>query len=198
MPAKIYSPTPANLRLLAGALQRGELVGLPTETVYGLAARADSAAAVAAIYRAKGRPDFNPLIVHVGNLAAGEAFAEFDARARLLAEAFWPGPLTMVLPLRAGTRIAAAVTAGLPTIALRCPAHPAMQALLALTGLPLAAPTRWVNCTSAPCCASAYRDQASGFTSARSWRCGTSRRTCTKRRPSRRDAVGVRTSTPGA
>jgi len=140
-PSQVLLANAEGLAQAAARLCAGELVAVPTETVYGLAARADSAAAVAAIYRAKGRPDFNPLIVHVGNLAAGEAFAEFDARARLLAEAFWPGPLTMVLPLRAGTRIAAAVTAGLPTIALRCPAHTAMQALLALTGLPLAAPS---------------------------------------------------------
>jgi L-threonylcarbamoyladenylate synthase len=140
-PPQVLLADAEGLAQAAACLCAGELVAVPTETVYGLAARADSAAAVAAIYRAKGRPDFNPLIVHVGNLAAGEAFAEFDARARLLAEAFWPGPLTMVLPLCAGTRIAAAVTAGLPTIALRCPAHPAMQALLALTDLPLAAPS---------------------------------------------------------
>ena len=122
-------------------LREGKLVALPTETVYGLAARADSEAAVAGIYRAKGRPDFNPLIVHVPSLAAAEAIAQFDDRARLLASAFWPGPLTLVLPLREGTGIAPAVTAGLPTIALRCPAHPVMQAVLAESGLPLAAPS---------------------------------------------------------
>ena len=135
---------PADQQGLAQAarLLRGEgLVAVPTETVYGLAARADSAAAVAAIYRAKGRPDFNPLIVHIPDLAAAQELAEFDARALALAEAFWPGALTLVLPLRPDARIAAAVTAGLSTLALRCPAHPAMQALLRLTGLPLAAPS---------------------------------------------------------
>ena len=122
-------------------LRGGGLVAVPTETVYGLSARADSAEAVAAIYRAKGRPDFNPLIVHVPDLAAAEAVAAFDDRARALAAAFWPGALTLVLPLKAGARIAPAVTAGLPTIALRCPAHPAMRAVLQDSGLPLAAPS---------------------------------------------------------
>ncbi|MGH6786023.1 MAG: L-threonylcarbamoyladenylate synthase, partial [Novosphingobium sp.] len=131
----------AGIAAAAEVLRGGGLVAAPTETVYGLAARADRAEAVAAIYRAKGRPDFNPLIVHVPDLAAAEAIAVFDARARALAAEFWPGALTLVLPLRAGANIAAAVTAGLPTIALRCPAHPAMRALLEATGLPLAAPS---------------------------------------------------------
>ena len=146
MTGKVLQPTirPADAAGIAAAAQRlreGALVAVPTETVYGLAARADSADAVAAIYRAKGRPDFNPLIVHVPDLSAGEAIAEFDCRARILAEAFWPGALTMVLPLKEGARIAPAVTAGLPTIALRCPAHPAMLAVLRESGLPLAAPS---------------------------------------------------------
>lgn len=134
----------ADARAIALAAQRlrsGEPVAVPTETVYGLAARADSEAAVAAIYRAKGRPDFNPLIVHVAGLEQAEKLARFDARARMLAERFWPGPMTLVLPLRDGAPIAPAVTAGLPTIALRVPAHPVMRAVLAETGLPLAAPS---------------------------------------------------------
>lgn len=131
----------AGIAAAADLLRQGGLVALPTETVYGLAARADSAEAVAAIYRAKGRPDFNPLIVHVSSLAAAEVIAHFDERARRLAAAFWPGALTMVLPLRAEARIVPAVTAGLPTIALRCPAHPAMRALLEESGLALAAPS---------------------------------------------------------
>ncbi len=138
---QIVGDDPAAIAAAVAVLRGGGLVALPTETVYGLAARADSAAAVAAIYRAKGRPDFNPLIVHVPDLAAAEAIAEFDDRARHLAREFWPGALTMVLPLRSGARIAPAVTAGLPTIALRCPAHPAMRAVLAASGLPLAAPS---------------------------------------------------------
>jgi L-threonylcarbamoyladenylate synthase len=122
-------------------LRAGGTVAVPTETVYGLAARADSDAAVAAIYRAKGRPDFNPLIVHVPDVAAAEGLAVLDGRARALAAAFWPGPLTMVLPRRDDAPLAAAVTAGLPTVALRVPAHPVMRALLAAAGLPLAAPS---------------------------------------------------------
>jgi L-threonylcarbamoyladenylate synthase len=125
----------------AALLRSGGLVAVPTETVYGLAARADRAEAVANIYRAKQRPDFNPLIVHVGSIELAESLAIFDARARELAARFWPGPLTLVLPLRAGAPVAPAVTAGLPTIALRMPAHPAMRGLLAETGLPLAAPS---------------------------------------------------------
>jgi L-threonylcarbamoyladenylate synthase len=131
----------AGIARAAGILRAGGLVAVPTETVYGLAARADCEAAVAAIYRAKGRPDFNPLIVHVGSIEQAEKLAIFDGRARELAVRFWPGPLTLVLPLREGAPVAPAVTAGLPTIALRMPAHPAMRALLAETGLPLAAPS---------------------------------------------------------
>jgi Sua5/YciO/YrdC/YwlC family protein len=125
----------------AGILRGGGLVAVPTETVYGLAARADRNESVAAIYRAKGRPSFNPLIVHVADRGAAGELAVFDARARALADAFWPGPLTMVLPLREGADIAPAVTAGLPTLALRCPAHAVMRDLIAGTGLPLAAPS---------------------------------------------------------
>lgn len=137
----ILPPDEKAVTRAAEVLRKGGLVALPTETVYGLAARADSDAAVAGIYRAKGRPDFNPLIVHVPSLAVAERIAAFDDRARALAAAFWPGPLTIVLPLREGAGIAPAVTAGLPTIALRCPAHPVMRAVLEATELPLAAPS---------------------------------------------------------
>lgn len=116
-------------------------VAVPTETVYGLAADATDPEAVARIYAAKGRPSFNPLIVHVPDLAAADALAELDADARALADRFWPGPLTLVLPLRQGTPIASLVTAGLPTVAIRVPAHRAMRALLERTGKPLAAPS---------------------------------------------------------
>jgi len=131
----------AGIAEAAQVLRSGGLVAVPTETVYGLAARADSDAAVAAIYRAKGRPDFNPLIVHVPDVETAARLAEFDDRARKLADAFWPGALTLVLPRRADAVLASAVTAGLPTVALRCPAHPAMRAVLATSGLPLAAPS---------------------------------------------------------
>ena len=114
---------------------------MPTETVYGLAADATNAAAVAHIYAAKGRPTFNPLIVHVPDLAAAKAIGAFNAEARALAEAHWPGPLTLVVPLLTDAPIASIVTAGLDTIAIRVPAHPAMQALLAAVARPLAAPS---------------------------------------------------------
>lgn len=139
--ASILATDAAAVATAAQVLARGGLVALPTETVYGLAARADRDEAVAAIYRAKGRPDFNPLIVHVADLAQAARLAELDARAERLAAAFWPGPVTMVLPRRADAPLAAAVTAGLPTVALRCPAHRVMRAVLAATGLPLAAPS---------------------------------------------------------
>lgn len=122
-------------------LRAGAVVAIPTETVYGLAADASNADAVAQIYRTKGRPDFNPLIVHVPDHAAAERLAQFDDRASMLAVRFWPGPLTLVLPLQPDAGVAKAVTAGLPTIALRCPAHPVMQAVLKQSGLALAAPS---------------------------------------------------------
>lgn len=125
----------------ARLIRAGEPVAVPTETVYGLAADATSEAAVAGIYAAKGRPSFNPLIVHVKDLADAERLAVFSGQARALAEAFWPGALTLVVPAREDSGLAAAVTAGLATVALRCPAHPAMQALLAAADRPLAAPS---------------------------------------------------------
>ncbi len=125
----------------ARLIREGACVAVPTETVYGLAADATNGAAVAGIYAAKGRPRFNPLIVHVTDLATAERIAVFSDRARALAAEHWPGPLTMVLPLRHDSGIASLVTAGLPTIALRCPAHPAMRALLIACDRPLAAPS---------------------------------------------------------
>ena len=119
----------------------GEPVAMPTETVYGLAADATDAEAVARIYAAKGRPSFNPLIVHVPDLAAAERLGVFSEDARALAEAHWPGPLTLVVPARPGNGIAGIVTAGLSSIAIRVPAHPAMRALLRACGHPLAAPS---------------------------------------------------------
>ena len=125
----------------AAIILAGGCVAVPTETVYGLAADATNGAAVARIYAAKGRPSFNPLIVHVIDLAAAERLAVFGDVARDLAGRYWPGPLTLVLPVRGDSGVASLVTAGLHTIALRCPAHPAMQALLRATGKPLAAPS---------------------------------------------------------
>jgi L-threonylcarbamoyladenylate synthase len=125
----------------ADFLRGGQIVAIPTETVYGLAADANNADAVAHIYAAKGRPDFNPLIVHVPDKAAAQQLAVFDVLAERLASAFWPGPMTLVLPLRDDAPVTKSVTAGLPTIAIRCPAHPVMQAVLAKSRLNLAAPS---------------------------------------------------------
>lgn len=125
----------------ARLIGEGEPVAVPTETVYGLAADAQNPQAVARIYEAKGRPSFNPLIVHVPDPVAAEAIGDFSDDARKLAEQHWPGPLTIVVPLKSDVGIASLVTAGLPTIALRVPAHPAMQALLRATRRPLAAPS---------------------------------------------------------
>lgn len=125
----------------ASLIAQGLCVAVPTETVYGLAADATNAMAVAGIYAAKGRPGFNPLIVHVPDLEAAQTIAVFNEKARELAARYWPGPLTLVLPLRPDSAIASLATAGLPTIAVRAPAHPAMQALLKACGRPLAAPS---------------------------------------------------------
>ena len=131
----------AAITAAAELLRAGQIVAIPTETVYGLAADAQNPEAVAHIYAAKGRPDFNPLIVHVRDRKAAEKLGVFNATAQALADAFWPGPLTLVLPLQPGAPVARAVTAGLPTIAIRCPAHPVMQALLLKSDLSLAAPS---------------------------------------------------------
>ena len=131
----------ASITAAAQLLHAGQIVAIPTETVYGLAADAQNAEAVAHIYAAKGRPDFNPLIVHVRDRKAAEKLGLFNATAQVLADAFWPGPLTLVLPLKQGAPVARAVTAGLPTIAIRCPNHPVIQALLLKSDLSLAAPS---------------------------------------------------------
>ncbi|WP_420145090.1 L-threonylcarbamoyladenylate synthase [Sphingobium sp.] len=130
-----------SLREAALLIRAGEPVAVPTETVYGLAADATDNNAVAAIYSAKGRPSFNPLIVHVADIAMAERLADFSPVACVLADRFWPGPLTMVLPVRADSGLSPLVTAGLPTVALRLPAHPAMRALIRESSTPLAAPS---------------------------------------------------------
>ncbi len=147
----VMNPAPeprATLRLspdrvedAAALLRAGDLVAFPTETVYGLGADAGNGQAVAGIYAAKGRPSFNPLIVHVPGVEEVERLAVASARARDLMAAFWPGPLTLVLPLRDGAGLSPLVTAGLPTVALRAPAHPLAGTLLQEVGRPLAAPS---------------------------------------------------------
>ncbi len=125
----------------AEVLAAAGLVAFPTETVYGLGGDARSDIAVARIFAAKGRPRFNPLIVHVPDVAAARQYGVFDAVAERVAAGFWPGPLTLVLPLRAGAGLSALVTADLPSVAIRVPAHPVAQALLRAFGGPLAAPS---------------------------------------------------------
>lgn len=125
----------------ARCLGDGGLVGFPTETVYGLGADATDARAVARLYEAKGRPSFNPLIAHVADLAAAKIIARFDAQALRLAEAFWPGPLTLVLPKANGCPVSNLATAGLDTVAVRVPAHPVTQAILRAFGKPVVAPS---------------------------------------------------------
>jgi L-threonylcarbamoyladenylate synthase len=131
----------ANIEEAADALRAGGLVILPTETVYGLAADASNARAVAAVYEAKGRPSFNPLIAHVADVAAARRIARFDDRAERLAAAFWPGPLTLVLPVADAAAVCDLARAGLDTVAVRAPAHPVAQALLRAFGGPLVAPS---------------------------------------------------------
>ena len=138
---RILPSGPAAIAEAARLIAAGLPVAMPTETVYGLAADATSGEAVARIYEAKGRPFFNPLIVHVRDIAQASQFASFGEEARALAARHWPGPLTLVLKLREAGKIASLVTAGLPTIAVRAPAHPAMRDLIAATGRPLAAPS---------------------------------------------------------
>ncbi|MBX7482258.1 L-threonylcarbamoyladenylate synthase [Qipengyuania qiaonensis] len=132
---------PQGITRAAQILRDGGLVAVPTETVYGLAVRADSAEAVARIYRAKGRPSFNPLIVHVVSLEQAQSLADFCPQAERLAAEHWPGPLTLVLPRSDRAGLAEAVTAGLDTLALRMPSHPVMRAVLEECGLPVAAPS---------------------------------------------------------
>lgn len=135
------SPTPSGLQAAARLLQGGQLVAFPTETVYGLGADARNSTAVAGIYEAKGRPSFNPLIVHVADARTAQRYVEWTGAADQLSRAFWPGPLTLVLPLKQDHGVSSLVTAGLPTLAIRVPAHPTAQALLRTFDGPIAAPS---------------------------------------------------------
>jgi L-threonylcarbamoyladenylate synthase len=140
--AALISPaTPGAITSAAALLRVGGLVAFPTETVYGLGGDATNERAVAEIFAAKGRPRFNPLIVHVPGLAEAEALAIFDDRAREVVARFWPGPLTLVLRRRSDSGLSLLGSAGLDTIALRAPAHEVAQALLRETGRPIAAPS---------------------------------------------------------
>jgi L-threonylcarbamoyladenylate synthase len=135
------SDSDRGLRAAEGLLRAGEIVAFPTETVYGLGGDARNDRAIAGIFAAKGRPAFNPLIVHVASFADAERLATFTPEARALAARFWPGPLTLVMPRRADSGLSELATAGLPTVALRVPAHPLAHRLLAAFGGPVAAPS---------------------------------------------------------
>jgi L-threonylcarbamoyladenylate synthase len=137
----IVAATKESIVRAAEALARGEIVAFPTETVYGLGANALDASAVAKVFAAKDRPRFNPLIVHVLGFEHAETYAVVNDTAQRLIRAFWPGPLTLVLPRKAGCAIADLVSAGLDTIALRAPSHPVARALLGAAKLPIAAPS---------------------------------------------------------
>jgi len=137
----IVAVTKESIDRAAKALARGEIVAFPTETVYGLGANALNAAAVAKVFAAKDRPRFNPLIVHVLGEEEAEAYAVINDTARRLLHAFWPGPLSLVLPRKSGCAIADLVSAGLDTVALRAPSHPVARALLEAAKLPIAAPS---------------------------------------------------------
>lgn len=139
--APILPPDDAAIARAAAALRDGKLVGLPTETVYGLAADATADLAVAAIFAAKQRPTFNPLIVHVAETAAARHLVAFDERADRLAEKFWPGPLTLILPRRPDCAASLLCSAGMDSLAVRLPSHPVARAVIQATGRPLAAPS---------------------------------------------------------
>jgi L-threonylcarbamoyladenylate synthase len=140
-PEAIMPDAAAAVERAARTLAAGGLVAFPTETVYGLGADATDGAAVARLYEAKDRPSFNPLIAHVADAAAARALARFDSGAQRLAAAFWPGPLTLVLPKRADCPVAELATAGLDTIAVRVPSHPIARAILMAFGRPVVAPS---------------------------------------------------------
>jgi len=138
---RLAAPTSENIRLAAGLLREGKLVAFPTETVYGLGGDAASDKAVAAIFAAKGRPEFNPLIVHVGGPADAAGLVEWNETAQTLSETFWPGPLTFVLPRKKDCPVSLLASAGLDTLAVRMPAHPVAQELIRVSGLSIAAPS---------------------------------------------------------
>jgi L-threonylcarbamoyladenylate synthase len=146
----------------ARVLAEGGLVGFPTETVYGLGADATNPAAVAGIYQAKGRPSFNPLIAHVGDLAAARKIARFDALATRLAEAFWPGPLTLVLPKTERCAVAELATAGLDTVAIRIPAHPVAREILRVFSGPVVAPSANISGHVSPTTAAHVQSDLAG------------------------------------
>lgn len=138
---RIATVTPETITEAAAVIRAGGLLGLPTETVYGLAANALDGRAVARIFEAKGRPSFNPLIVHVTDTTQARTLAIFSDTALAVAEAFWPGPITLILPRTPDCPVSELCSAGLPTLALRCPDHKSARAVIAAAGVPVAAPS---------------------------------------------------------
>ena len=159
---QILPASEAAVAAAARVLAEGGLVAFPTETVYGLGADAANPAAVAGIYRAKGRPAFNPLIAHVGDLTAARRIARFDAAAAALAEAFWPGPLTLVLPKTDHCAVADLATAGLDTVAIRIPAHPVAREILRAFGGPVVAPSANISGHVSPTTAAHVQSDLAG------------------------------------
>jgi L-threonylcarbamoyladenylate synthase len=159
---RVRAADAAGIAEAAALLAAGDIAAIPTETVYGLAADAANGEAVARVYAAKGRPAFNPLIVHVADRDMAGRYARFEPLAERLAAAFWPGPLTLVLPLLPDAPVASLVTAGLPTIALRVPAHPAMQGVVRALGRGVAAPSANASGRLSPTRAAHVLDSLSG------------------------------------
>jgi L-threonylcarbamoyladenylate synthase len=159
---RLVPARPGSIAEAAELLRGGKLVAFPTETVYGLGANAFDERAVSAIFAVKGRPQFNPLIVHVHDRKEAEKLAVFTPLAGRLADAFWPGGLTLVLQRRDPTRLSLLVSAGLETIALRVPAHPIAQALLDSAGVPIAAPSANRSGRLSPTAAAAVREELDG------------------------------------
>ena len=159
---RILPASDAAVAAAALILTEGGLVAFPTETVYGLGADATNPAAIARLYQAKGRPAFNPLIAHVGELAAARGIARFDAAATALAEAFWPGPLTLVLPKTLACAVADLATAGLDTVAIRIPAHPVARDILRVFGGPVVAPSANISGHVSPTTAAHVQSDLAG------------------------------------
>jgi L-threonylcarbamoyladenylate synthase len=165
METTLTSPRLADARAIehaATVLRSGGLVAFPTETVYGLGADATNGKAVATIFAAKGRPQFNPLIVHVKDRAAAAALVKFTPQARALADAFWPGALTLVLPRKGDCPLSLLVSAGLDTVAIRVPSHPVARQLLAAVGHPIAAPSANVSGNVSPTTAAHVAEELGG------------------------------------
>lgn len=159
---RLLAATPDAISEAAALIRRGGLAAFPTETVYGLGANALDEGAVSEIFATKARPKFNPLIVHLLGLLEAEQIVEFNETAMQLAEAFWPGPLTLVLPRRTSCTLAQLTSAGLDTAAVRAPAHPVARSLLEAAGVPIAAPSANRSGNISPTCAKDVMEELGG------------------------------------